>query len=66
MHSITMKRMMTTKVEPDTFKPLCHKVKKDIETKPEELLREYKSQFTQDETTIGNTTNQDDNRHWRF
>ena len=26
-HSITMKRMMTEKVEMDTFKPPCHKLK---------------------------------------
>ena len=47
--------MMAKKVEPDTFKPPHHKLRKDIETKWEELLKEYKSQFTQDETTIGTT-----------
>ena len=31
----------------------CHKLSKDIESKLEVLLKEYKSQFTQDETTIG-------------
>ena len=45
--------MKAKKVEPDTFKPPCHKLAKDIETKLEELLKEYKSQFTQDENTIG-------------
>ena len=55
-HSITMKRMMAKKVEPDTFKPLGHKLRDNIETKLEELLKEYKSQFTQDETTIGTTS----------
>ena len=34
-HSITMERMMAKKVEPDTFKPPCHKLRKDIETKSE-------------------------------
>ena len=53
--SITIKRMMAEKVEVDTFKPPCHKLRKDIETKLEELLKEYKSQFTQDETTNGTT-----------
>ena len=43
------------KVEPDTFKPPHHKLKKDIGTKLEELLQEYQSQFSQDETTIGTT-----------
>ena len=46
---------MTKKVEPDTFKPPCHKLKKNIQTKLEDLLKEYQSQFTQDETTIGTT-----------
>ena len=48
--------MMAEKVEPDTFKPPCHRLRKDIETKLEEILMEYKSQFAQDETTIGTTT----------
>ena len=47
--------MMAEKVEPDIFKPLCHKLKKDIETKLEELLKDYQSQFTQDVTIIGMT-----------
>ena len=47
---------MAEKFEPDTFKPPCNKLWKDIETKLEELLNEYKSQFAQDETTIRTTT----------
>ena len=54
-HSITTERMMSEKVEPDTFKPPCHKLGKDIKTKLVELLKEYKSQFTGNETTIGTT-----------
>ena len=54
-HSITMERMMAEKVKPDTFKPPCHKLKQNIETKLMELLREYDSQFGQDETFIGTT-----------
>ena len=46
---------MTKKVEPDTFRPQCHKLRKDIETRLAELLNEYQSQFTHDETTIGTT-----------
>ena len=46
---------MPKKVEPDIFKPQCHKLRKDIKTKWEELLKEYQSQFAQDETTIGMT-----------
>ena len=44
-HSITTKRMMAKKVEPDTFEPPPHKLRKDITTKLEELLKEYQSQF---------------------
>ena len=47
--------MMDKRVEPDNFEPPHHKLKKDIETKLEELLQEYQSQFTQDEPTIGTT-----------
>ena len=54
-HSTTTKKMVAKKVEPDIFEPPCHKLQKDIKTKLEELLGEYKSQFTQDETTIGTT-----------
>ena len=54
-HSITTERMMAKKVEPDTFRPPHHKLRKDIETKLVELLKEYQSQFTHDETTIGTT-----------
>ena len=46
---------MAEKVEPDTFKSPCQKLRKVIYTKLEELLKEYKSQFTQDETSIGTT-----------
>ena len=54
-HSITTKKKMAEKVEPDTLVPPGHKLRKDIKTKLEELLREYESQFAQDETTIGTT-----------
>ena len=54
-HSITTERMMAEKVKPDTFIPLHHKLKQNIETKLTELLKEYNSQFAQDETTIGST-----------
>ena len=38
--SITTKRMMAEKVQPDTIKPPCHKLRKNIETKLVELLKE--------------------------
>ena len=37
--------MMAKRVETDTFEPPCHKLKKDIETKLQEMLEEYQSQF---------------------
>ena len=55
-HSISMERVMAKKVEPDIFKPSCHRLKEDIETKLEEMLREYQFQFIQDETNIGTTS----------
>ena len=53
--SITTERMMAKKVEPDTLKPPCQKLRKYIEMKLMELLKEYQSQFAQDETSIGTT-----------
>ena len=55
MHSITTEKMMAEKVKPDTFKPPHHKLKYNIKTKLAELLKEYDSQFEQDETSIGTT-----------
>ena len=55
IHSITTERMVTEKVELDTFKPPHHKLKQNIETKLTELLKEYNSQFAQDEISIGTT-----------
>ena len=55
MHSITTEKMMAEKVEPDTFKPSHHNLKQNMKTKLTELLKEYYSQFAQDETTIGTT-----------
>ena len=54
-HSITTDKMTAEKVELDTFKPCCHKLKQHIETKLTQLLKEYDSQFTQDETSIRTT-----------
>ena len=42
---------MAEQFEPDTFKPPFHILKQDIEA----VLKEYASQFTQDETSIGTT-----------
>ena len=45
--------MMSEQVEPDTFEPPYHKLKPNIEAKPEALLKEYTCQFAQDETSNG-------------
>ena len=46
---------MVEKVETDTFVSPCHGLRKDMKSKVEEMLREYKSQFAQDETIIKTT-----------
>ena len=48
--------MMAEEVEPDTFKPPHHKLKQHIDAKLEAILKEYASQLTQDETSIGTTS----------
>ena len=46
---------MAEKVKPDTFNPIHHKLKQHTEAKLTALLKEYDSQFMQDETSIGTT-----------
>ena len=46
---------MAKKVEPNPFNVLCHKLTKKYPTKLNDLLKEYQSQLTQDETAIGTT-----------
>ena len=46
---------MAEQVKADTFKPPHHKLKQHIEAKHTALLKEYNSQFAQDETSIGTT-----------
>ena len=53
--SVTTRRMMSEQVEPDAFEPPCHKLKPNIKAKPEALVKEYETQFTQDETSVGTT-----------
>ena len=44
---------MAEQVKPDAFDPPCHKLKPNIKTKLDALLKEYGSQFAKDETSIG-------------
>ena len=55
IHSITTDRRMAKKVEPNTFRPPCYKLRKYIENELARLLHKYQSQFAHDETTIGTT-----------
>ena len=47
--------MMAEQVKPDTIHPPHHKLKPNIESKLDTLLKEYTSQFAKDETSIGTT-----------
>ena len=53
--SVTAKKMMPEQLEPNTFEPPHHKLKPNIEAKLQALLKEYATQFTQDETSICTT-----------
>ena len=54
-NSVTTQRMMAIEVKPDTFHPPCHKLKPSIESKLDVLLKEYASQYSKDEMSIGTT-----------
>ena len=54
-NSVTLQKMMAEQVQPDTFSPLCHKLKPNITSKLDALLKKYASQFAKDETSIGTT-----------
>ena len=54
-NSMTMKKMMSETVTPDTFNPPCHELSTAIQNDLELLLQEYESQFAKDETSIGTT-----------
>ena len=54
-NSITLKKMMSKTVTPDTFDPPQHKLSAPIQDSLKLLLQEYESQFAKDETSIGTT-----------
>ena len=54
-HSIILQKMMAEQVQLNTFDPHHHKIKPDMQSKLDVLLKEYKMQFTKDETYIGTT-----------
>ena len=47
--------MVAEQVQLDTFHPPHHKLKPNIESKLDALLKEYASQFAKDEASIGTT-----------
>ena len=53
--SVIIKKMMSEQVEPDAFELPCHKLKANIDTKPESLLKKYASQFARNKTSINTT-----------
>ena len=46
---------MAEQEQPDAFNPLHHKLRPNIESKLDALLKEYASQFAKDEMSIGTT-----------
>ena len=53
--SVILQTMMAEQGQPDTFHSPCHKLKPNIESKLDTLLKEYASEFAKDETSIGTT-----------
>ena len=54
-NSVTLKKMMSETVTPDTFNLPCHELSTAVQNDLELLLQECELQFTQDETSIGTT-----------
>ena len=51
INSMTLKKMMSETVTPDTFNSPCHELSTAVQNDLELLLQEYESQFTKDGTT---------------
>ena len=54
-NSVTLKKVMSETVTPDTFNPPCHELSMAVQNDLDLLLQEYESQFAKDETSIGTT-----------
>ena len=54
-NSITLKKMMSETITPDTFDPPQNELSAPIQNSLKLLLQEYESQFAKDETSIGTT-----------
>ena len=55
-YSVPLQKMMAEQVQPDIFDPPCHKLKPGIQSKLDALLKEYETQFSNDETSIRTTS----------
>ena len=54
-NSVTLQKMMAEQVKLDTFDPPHHKLKTSTQNKLDAFLKEFKTQFAKDETSIGTT-----------
>ena len=54
-NSVTLKKMMSETVTPDTFNPPCPELSTAVQNDLDLLLQEYELQFAKDETSIGTT-----------
>ena len=54
-NSVTLTKMISETVTPDTFNPPCHELSTAVQNDLDLLLQEYESQFAKDETSIGTT-----------
>ena len=54
-NSMTLKKMMSETITPDTFNPPPHELSAAVQDSLKLSLQEYESQFAKDETTIGTT-----------
>ena len=54
-NSITLKKMMSKTITPDTFDPPQHELSAPIQDSLKLLLQEHESQFAKDKTSIGTT-----------
>ena len=54
-NSVTLQKMKAEQVKLNTFDPPCHNLKTGTQIKLDTLLKEYKSQFVKDDTSIRTT-----------
>ena len=54
-NSVMLQKMMAEQLKLGIFNPPCHKLKTNTQNKLDTLLKEYKSQFVKDESSIRTT-----------